>query len=76
MVPQFNVYSNPDTIDGESWTVQCEVLQHQLEHQGPPVEDPVPEDVDMEARVPLNFFGLVQPVNGLNDQEEQNDVQQ
>ena len=27
-VLQFIVYEDPDTIDGESWTIQCEVLQH------------------------------------------------
>jgi hypothetical protein len=30
----------------------------------------------MEAGVPFDFFGLGQPVNGLNDTEEQNDNQQ
>lgn len=27
-VPQFVVYEDPDIVDGESWTIQCEVLQH------------------------------------------------
>lgn len=27
-VPQFIVYSNPDTLNGDSWTIQCELLLH------------------------------------------------
>ena len=48
---------------------QCNArfLQHHPQQQGPPVEDPVPEDVDMEVGVPSDFFGLGQPVIGLND---------
>ncbi|CAD6273359.1 unnamed protein product [Miscanthus lutarioriparius] len=51
-------------------------LQHHPQQQGPPVEDPVPEDVDMEVGFPFDFFGLGQPAIGLNDQEEQNGIQQ
>lgn len=75
-VPQFIVYADPDTIDRGSWTLQCEVLQHHPQQQGPPIEDPIPEDVDMEAGAPFDFFGLGQPVNGLNGQGELIDNQQ
>ena len=73
-VPQSIVYADPDTIDGESWTIQCEVLQHHpQQQQGPPVEDPIPDDVDIEAGVPFDFCGLGQPIHGPNVQDEQND---
>lgn len=36
MVPQFIVYGDPDTFDGESWTIQVEVLQHHTQANGPP----------------------------------------
>jgi len=59
------------TLDGESWTIQCEVmLQHPNMHE-PPVEDPIPEDIDTKDAVPFDFFGLGQPVNGPNLQEDQ-----
>lgn len=74
-VPQFIVYADPDSVNEKTWTLQCEVLQPHREPQGPPVEDPVPENVDMEGGVPFDFFGLGQPVNGLNDPGDHNDNQ-
>ena len=51
--------------------VQYEVmLQHPNMHE-PPVEDPIPENIDMEDAVPFDFFGLGQLVNGPNLQEDQ-----
>lgn len=32
-VLQFIAYSDPNTVDGESWTLQCEVLQQHPQHQ-------------------------------------------
>lgn len=72
LVPQFIVYSNSDTVDGESWTLQCEVLQHHPAEQVPPQEDPIPEDIDMEMGVPFDFFSLGQPVGGPEVLEDQN----
>lgn len=59
-------------MDGESWKIQCEVLQHHHSEEGPPEEDPVPEDVNFENGVPFDFFGLGQPVLGANNQDDQN----
>lgn len=69
-VPQFIVYEDPDTIDGESWTIQCEVLQHKPQENAPPEEDPIPENVDLELGLPFDFFGLGQPINGPDDQAD------
>lgn len=69
-VPQFILYDDPEKANGESWTLQCEVLQPHQVQQGPPIEDPLPENVDMEMGLPFDFFGLGQPVNGLNEQED------
>lgn len=60
MVPQFIVYGDPDTFDGESWTIQVEVLQHHTQANGPP------EEGNLELGLPFDFFGLGQPVNGPN----------
>jgi hypothetical protein len=43
-----------------------EVLQHHPQANGPPEEDTIPEEVDPEVGMPVDFFGLGQPVNGLN----------
>ncbi|CAD6266798.1 unnamed protein product [Miscanthus lutarioriparius] len=74
-VPHFIVYEDPDRIDGESWTIQCEVLQHKPQGEGPPDEDAIP-DLNLELGPPFDFFGLGQPVNGPNHQHEQNQWQQ
>lgn len=69
-VPRFLVYEDPDTIDGESWTIQCEVLQHKPQGEVPPVEDPLPENLNLELGMPFDFFGLGQPVNGVAEQDD------
>lgn len=73
-VPHFIVYGDPDTIDGESWTVQVEVLQHLPQAAGPPAEDPIPINLDLQLGVPFDFYGLGQPANGpnLENNREQN----
>ena len=75
-VPQFIVYEDPDTIDGESWTIQCEVLQQKPQGGGPPDEDPIPENLDLELGLPFDFFGLGQPVNGTFGQPKQEQEQE
>lgn len=65
-VPQFIVYEDSEVVGGESQTVQVEVLQHHPQANGPPEEDTIPEEVDPEVGMPVDFFGLGQPVNGLN----------
>lgn len=72
-MPQFIVYSDPDTMDGESLDYSiCEVLQHHLADQEPPEEDPIPDDIDMGMGLSFDLFGLGQPVNEPEVQEEQN----
>lgn len=64
-VPQLVVYSDTAVVDGESWTIQCEVVQRHQIGGGPPEEDPVPDELElgeMGVVVPLDFFGLGQPV--------------
>lgn len=65
-VPQFIVYGDPDTLDGESWTIQVQVLQHQPQAAGPPVEDPIPVNLNLELGLPFAFYALGQPVIGPN----------
>jgi hypothetical protein len=61
-VPQFIIYSDPINVNGDSWTIQCEVVQHHQAGGGPPEEDPLPNELELEAHVPYDFFGLGQPV--------------
>lgn len=74
-VPQFVVYEDPDTIGGESWTIQCEVLRHKQPGILPPQEDPLPDNPQIEHALPFDFFGLGQPVNGPAMQDNQNQGQ-
>lgn len=68
-VPQFLVYADPFDLNGQSWTIQCEVMIHHEEQQGPPVEEPVPDEMELEPVIPFDFFGLGQP---LQQQQQQN----
>lgn len=68
-VPQFIAYSDTMDMHGDSWTIQCEVVQHHQLGLDPPEEDPMPDELEMGDHVPYDFFGLGQPVI----QQEQND---
>jgi len=69
-VPQFVVFEDPDTVGGESFTVQCELLRHKDPTEVPLPQDPVPEDNILEHPMSFDFFGLGQPVLGQNANAE------
>lgn len=74
-VPQFIVLSDTLSLESDSWTVQCEILQSRLLGEGPQDEDPMPIH-PIPVGAPFDFFGLGQPGNGpiqnlLEDQEQQ-----
>jgi hypothetical protein len=67
MIPQFIVYSDPDSVNGDSWTLQCEILQQvQQNLQQAPPEEEIPNELNMEPIIPFDFFGLGQPIDGNN----------
>lgn len=72
-VSQFIMYSDNMDVNGDSWTIQCEVVQHHQLGEEPPEEDPMPNELEMRDEVPFDFFGLGQPVvnQEQNDQQEQ-----
>jgi hypothetical protein len=61
-VPQFIVFSDADGFLGDSWTVQCEIIQQSLLGGQPQDEDPVPVAPADGQQLPFEFFGLGQPV--------------
>jgi hypothetical protein len=61
-VPQFIVFSDADGFLGDSWTVQCEIIQQTLLGGQPQDEDPVPAAPADGQQLPFEFFGLGQPV--------------
>ncbi|KAJ1277065.1 hypothetical protein BS78_05G265400 [Paspalum vaginatum] len=61
--PQFLIISDADAFQGESWTVQCEIIQNNLLGGLPPDEDPMP-DLPLDPHAPFNYYGLGQPGNG------------
>lgn len=70
-VPQFIVYSDSMNINGDSWTIQCEVVQRRDLGDEPLEEDPMPNELDLGDFVPFDFFGLGQPA--IQHEQEQND---
>lgn len=63
-VPHFIVYFDAPGFEGDSWTIQCEILQHQHLGGGPLDEESVPEIHEIE-NAGFQFFGPSQPINGL-----------
>lgn len=61
-IPHFSVFSDSPNYDGQSWTVQIEILQHENLVAGPRKEEavpPMPNDPDPPL---FYFFGLGQQV--------------
>ena len=75
-VPHFIVFSESEGFASDSWTVQCEILQHNLLGGGPPEEDLV-LDLPVGDGAPFAFFGLGQPgVGPAQEPEQQPDQEQ
>lgn len=74
-VPQFIVYSDSTNVQGDSWTIQGEVLQYIELGNEPPIEDAVPDELEVENPAPYDFMGLGQPViqQGHDQHNEQED---
>jgi len=61
-IPHFVLFSDPEGYNSESWTVQCEILQHENLGAGPPEEEPVPPPPEDLGPPLYDFFGLGQHV--------------
>lgn len=60
-IPHFIVFSDTVGFEGDSWTIQVEILQNDNIGMGPPEEEQVP--IPQDQGPPLfDFFGLGQPV--------------
>nr|TKW29201.1 hypothetical protein SEVIR_3G380600v2 [Setaria viridis] len=62
-IPWFLVCSEGEDFKGNSWTVQCEILQYRLLGVGPEDENQPPDEVDPHM---FDFFGYGQPSNAGN----------
>jgi hypothetical protein len=62
VVLQFIVFSKADGFIGDSWTVQCEIIQQTLLGGQAQDEDLVPVAPEDGQQLSLEFFGLGQPV--------------
>jgi hypothetical protein len=60
-VPHFIVLTDAEGFNGESWTVQCEILEQELLGQLLPNEEPVPAVPDNGQQPLFDFLGLGQP---------------
>jgi hypothetical protein len=61
-VSQFIVFSEAEGFIGDSWTVQCEIIQQNMLGGQPQDEDPALEAPKDGQQLPLAFFGLSQPL--------------
>jgi hypothetical protein len=61
-VPQFIVFSEAEGFAGDSWTVQCEIIQQLMLGGQAQDEDPIPPAPEDGHQLPLAFFGLGQPL--------------
>jgi hypothetical protein len=61
-VPQFIVLSMAEGFQGVSWTVQCDIVQQFMLGAQPQDEDPVPPYPHDGHQLPVEFFGMGQPV--------------
>lgn len=55
-IPHFSVFSDSPNFDGQSWTVQVEILQHENLAAGPPEEEAVPPMPDDHDPPLFDFF--------------------
>jgi hypothetical protein len=62
-VPRFIVISETEGFQGQSWTIQCEIIHQNLLEALPANEDQLPGDDQHEIDPAFDFFGLGQPVN-------------
>lgn len=77
-IPHFSVFSDGPGPAGQSWTLQCEVLQYEQLGADPPDEEQVPPQ-PQDGPLLYDFFGLGQhvlapepgPRHLANDQEQQ-----
>lgn len=62
-IPQFIVMTEGEGFQGESWTIQCEILQGNLLGGLPQDEDPAPGPDAFPPGGPYDYFGFGQPGN-------------
>lgn len=57
-IPQFVALSDSPGFEGDSWAIQCEVIQHEMLGASPADEDWVPVQQQVQGILPFDFFGL------------------
>jgi hypothetical protein len=62
-VPHFLVLTDMEGFNGESWTIQCEILEQEMLKQLPADEDHVPVIAENGQPPMSDFFGLGQPAH-------------
>jgi hypothetical protein len=63
-IPQFIVFIVAKGFNGVSWTIQCEIIQHDMLGAQPEDEEQVPPYPLNVNELPFDFFGLGQPIGG------------
>jgi hypothetical protein len=71
-VPQFIVFSVAEGFQGVSWTVQCDIVQQFMLDAQPQDEDLVPPYPHDSHQLPVEFFGMGQPMPNFHFQFDLN----
>ncbi|KAG0513703.1 hypothetical protein BDA96_10G125100 [Sorghum bicolor] len=61
-IPHFSVFTDSLGLNGQSWSVQCEILQSEMLGHHAPGEDDVPQLPEDGGPLLYDFFGLGQQV--------------
>lgn len=61
-IPHFIIFSDTVGYEGDSWTIQVEILQHEHLGNGPPDEKPVLAPEQYQGPPLFDFLGLGQQV--------------
>jgi hypothetical protein len=64
-VPRHIVLSESEGFQGQSWTIQCEIIHQGMLDAQPQDEEVPPIELDLEQNPPFDFFSLGQPVNNV-----------
>lgn len=67
------MFYDAEDFQGESWTIQCEIIHNDLLGGIPPDEEPVPE-LPLQPNAPFDFFGHGQVGHGPVDDNCQDNL--
>jgi len=65
-IPQFIAFADSPRFEGESWTIQCEIIQYEMLGARPADEDQISVQQYIQGVQQFDFFGLGQQIEAPN----------